>query len=59
MSKQYTTGDYLGGYICPDCKTIDRLYYEECPSCLDNFVVCSSCGFKSSSEDLDTEMAEE
>lgn len=47
---KYTEGQYLSGFICPKCERVDYLYYEDCPCCLEKFIECDGCGYKSSQE---------
>jgi hypothetical protein len=47
----YSRGDYLGGYVCPQCESIDSLSYEECPACDEMFIICGKCPYRSSQED--------
>lgn len=47
----YEAGDYLGGFICPKCKDVDCLYYEECPACEEKFILCEHCIYRATMDD--------
>ena len=56
--KTYREGDYLSGFECQRCGATDKLFYNDCPCCEENFVECGACGGKWSQDTCEATLAE-